>query len=364
MRSSRRADSPWHGWMRMLALWLACAGWAGAALVDPDPHSLLKSKKILVLDGGSGSHPQAAAAGTANLKAMQTLLGLNITFSANWQTPIFAGYDIVVFNYFFETQKMTPAGQKNFQDWLATGHKGYVGYHTSGANEENEWNWYRDNVTSMLYKLHTNPEQTGTIHANRDAKILAHPIMKGIDTVFTNSDEWYDFAFGATWADARVTFFLDEGTLVQYKPVRPMNPHPMSWFREDPATKDRFYYSAFIHTQQGAASDFFRNTILRALEYVSGYEPGYEDGTTPINMDGHSIRTFAAFSFVSGSRELQVNVPGPYALEVYSMGGRELERLSGRGRATLLPASFAKPGLYIVKFRAEGRTIVQRAMIY
>jgi len=98
--------------MWMAAVWLACAGWAGAALVDPDPHSLLKSKKILVLDGGSGSHPQAAAAGTANLKAMQTLLGLNITFSANWQTPIFAGYDLVVFNYFFETQKMTPAGQE------------------------------------------------------------------------------------------------------------------------------------------------------------------------------------------------------------------------------------------------------------
>jgi hypothetical protein len=46
------------------------------------------------------------------------------------------------------------------------------------------------------------------------------------------------------------------------------------------------------------------------------------------------------------------------------MGGRELERHSGRGRTVLRPASFGKPGLYIVKFQAEGRTLMQRAMIY
>ncbi len=337
---------------------------AGAAVVDPDPHSLLKGKKILVLDGGSGSHPQAAAAGTVNLKAIQTQVGLNMTFSTNWQTPVFAGYDIVVFNYFFETQKMTPAGQKNFQDWIASGHKGYVGYHTSGANEDNEWNWYRESVTSMLYKLHANPEQTGTIHANQDPKIIKHPIMKGIDTVFTNSDEWYDFGFGSSWGDAKVTFYLDEKTLVKYKPVRPMTPHPMAWFREDPTTKSRFYYSAFIHTQQGAASDFFRNTVLRALEYVAAYEPGYEEGTSPIYADGQSFRTFQAFSYVTDSKELRVNVPGKYSLKVLSAQGRVLETLTGEGRGTVSPAAFRKPGLYFVEFRYGKRTINQRALIY
>ncbi len=330
-----------------------------AAVVDPDPNSLLKSKKVLILDGQSGSHAGARTNATLALESLAKKVGFTMTKGDSRLVTVdyLSKYDIVVFNYFFETQKMTQASQDAFKTWFALGNKGYVGYHTSGANEAGEWEWYRNNVTSSLYNLHTLGAQNGSLTRTKDATVLAMPIMKGLDTAFTGNDEWYDFGFGATWADCKVIYYLNEKSLATAEP-RPMNPHPAAWFREDPVTHSKYFYSIYIHSDAGAATDFFASNILRALEYTAGYQ------TTPILAHGANMRTWKDFSYVTDSRELQVNLPGRYTLSIQSPSGKKLYSVEGRGSMYFRPQAIRNPGLYIVKLVSASKRLTQRIMVY
>ena len=49
------------------------------ALVAPNPASLLKDKRVLVIDGTHGSHADARTAMTAKLNQIKTLVGFNMT---------------------------------------------------------------------------------------------------------------------------------------------------------------------------------------------------------------------------------------------------------------------------------------------
>ena len=342
------------------ALLLAVAAPLRAAVVEPNAESLLKNKKVLVLDGQSGSHAGARTNATASLNAMAKKVGFAMTMGDSRLVTLdyLNKYDIVVFNYFFETQKMTQASQDAFKAWFAEGGKGYVGYHNSGANEAGEWDWYRNNVTSSLYNIHALGAQNGTLIRTKDAAILSQPIMLGLDSTFTGSDEWYDFGFGATWADCKVMYYLDEANLANHLP-RPMNPHPAAWFREDPVTKSRFFYAIYIHSDAGAATDFFASNILRALEYTAGYQPA-----SPITSRGESIRTWKDMSFVTDSRELRVSLLGSYNLSVYSAAGKKLFSVTGQGDRAYRPEAIRKPGLYIVKLQAKAANLTQRIMVY
>jgi hypothetical protein len=137
-----------------------------------------------------------------------------------------------------------------------------------------------------------------------------------------------------------------------------MNPHPMSWFRED-AKKNRFFYSAFIHSDQGSSSDFLHSTLLRGLEYIAGF-----DTTTSLLSAGNSIRTLRNLSYITGSRELRVGAQGPHRLEILSARGKTLERLEGEGPASYRPAAFAKAGVYYVRYQGKGARYTQRILVY
>src|SRR6185295_3145138 len=98
--------------------------------------------------------------------------------------------------------------------WLRKGKKGYVGYHTSGANEwaANEWRNYQDSVTGMRYALHGNGVPNGTVEITKDAAVLAQPIMKGLIDKFTATDEWYEYTtdskiFDAAW-NWKIMYYL------------------------------------------------------------------------------------------------------------------------------------------------------------
>lgn len=337
-----------------------CLAGAHAALVDPDPTSLLKNKKVLVLAGLSTSHGGARTAASTALGKMKDKIGFTMTIgdSRSVTATYLAGFDIVVFNYFFESQNMTTVSQEAFKTWFASGKKGYIGYHNSGANQDGEWNWYRDNVTSMLYTLHSTSAQQGTINKTTDASILSEPIMKGLDANFTGTDEWYEFEQGATWNQCKVMYYLDESTL-KTKLQHPMNPHPMAWYREDPTSKSRYFYTAIIHTPEGAATDFFHNILLRGLEYTAGYQ------TTSIAApNGTSMLTWKNLSYITNNRSLRVELPGAYRLSVLSPSGKSLYSVSGEGPKLYSPSALAKPGLYMVKLESGSETTTQKLMVY
>lgn len=339
--------------------------------VAPNPKSLLRSKKVLVVQAtnwNGDSHLGAKANALAVLNKIKAEAGIpTLTVADNveaYTAADLAPYDIIVFNYVFNSQyAVGKPFETAFKTWLASGNRGWMGYHSSGANEPGEWPWYRDSVTVMRYHVHTVAAQPGKMYITTDAAIKALPVLQGMDASFTGTDEWYDFDLPPRapapplWADCKVTYYLDETSLAT-APTRPMNPHPMSWIRED-GKKNRFYYSAFVHSDQGASSDFFHSSLLRGLEYLAGY-----DTALSISSGGNPIRNHPDLAYVTGNRELHVDAAGPHSLEILSTQGKVLERLEGSGPRAYRPAAFAKAGVYCVRYRGRGVRYSQRILVY
>ncbi len=356
-----------------LILSLVCSpAFLHAAIVTPNPASLLTTKKILILDGANtSSHPEAKAAAEKMLhKLLDTLLHIptaNRVFAGTSLSQVttanLAQYDIIVFNFYFETQLMTTAQQSAIKAWLALPNKGYVGYHTSGANEQNEWNWYRDSVTSMLYKVHSGSAQTGTINKTSDTAITGKPIMAGLpDTVAKLIDEWYTFGPGLTWGDTsnmnknstvRVMYYLQEKTLPTPLPDA-MGTHPAAWYRED-SHKTRYFYSIFTHDPIAAASDFFGSVMLRAMEYVAGYNE-----STPV-VNGTTLRHKGAIAL--SRQDLKVQAEGPYRLQIWSMRGELVYSTQSSGLRSYHVEAFKNPGIYFAKVHSKAGVFTQKLMV-
>ena len=360
----------WHGSALGAALLFMAATALSplAQVVAPNPLSPLKTKKVMVLEGGTiaSDHLAARTATYTNLQAMATQVGFTMTKGdpLNLTDAVLNTVDIIVFNYFFETQdaKAFPdASKAAFQRWLAKGNKGYIGYHTSGANEwlKSEWTWYQDNVTSMRYALHGTGTPQGKVDKTTDAAVLKMPVMDGLPATFTAQDEWYAFDATSKVLDpasgCKVMYFLSNAQALDRQPYAP---HPVAWVRED-AAKTRYFYATFIHFQDGANSTWFKGIVLRALEYVSG------DPTTPILTQGAApAATLQNLAYITTNKELHVNLPGKYLLSVLNPAGKVVYTARAEGGKSFTPPAFSQPGLYLVKLESAGRKVSQRIMVY
>jgi type 1 glutamine amidotransferase len=341
---------------------------AFTAVVAPNVNSLLKTKRVLVVEAtnwNGTSHSDAKKAGLANLNLIKAEVGItNLTVMDDVENMTFNAlnnFDIIVFNYVFNSQMAVGKSfETAFKQWLGAGNKGFVAYHTSGANEATEWPWYRDSVTSMTYHKHSDAAQGGRIFMARDAVVKSDPLLAGLDTSFSGDDEWYSFDFpptkpaAKTWAQCKVLYYMDESSA---KLSDPMGVHPMAWSRED-FRKNRFFYSSFIHSDAGAKSDFFHGMILRAMEYVAGYN------TTPISSHGNSILTVKKLSYITNNRALKVEQSGQYRLSIHSPKGTMLYFVEGNGAKVYTPPTFENPGLYIVKLESNSIKVSQRILVY
>jgi hypothetical protein len=350
---------------------------AQAQRVNPNQNSLLKTKKVLII-AGSESNPSNAHFGSrdilaARLNQLKTQVGFQatvITGSGNPLTSISGGldqFDIIVFNYWFHSYVSQQPAFKPFADafkaWTlnTTRKRGWVGVHTGGANEANEWNWFRDSVTSMRYSLHGEATPAGTIRCTNDQAVRTHPIMEGLpDTMRVPADEWYYFTYGPTWSDVRVMYNVDEKTLsTKPAPENAMDPHPMAWFREDPKTKNRFFYTALIHQNPGATSAFnvfFGNMILRALEYVAG------ESTVSIVVNNRNIGVSTGPDIVRNG-ELAMYSAEPYTLAVYSPQGKLLFHTRGNGSQTFRPEALKKSGIYALQVASRSGNFSQKVLV-
>lgn len=342
---------------------------AAAQAVEPNPLSPLPSRKVLVLEGGSisGEHLAARTVTWTNLQAMASRVGFSIAKSdAKALTDAkLAQYDILVFNYFFQTETeehFPEASKRAFQDWLAKGRKGYVGYHTSGANEyaKGEWLWYQDNVTSMRYALHGSGTPLGTVERTPDPAVASHPILQGLPQRFSAEDEWYEYERSSPLFDparqVKIMYYLTNAAAIDRLP----NPdHPVAWFREDPATKSRFFYATFVHKAVDADSDWFKGILLRALEYTAG------DPATPVlTVNGDPAFANREFAYASGRRSLEVVVEGGHTLSVFDPAGRLVYRRSGPGPLSHRPDAFARAGLYVVRLESRAGAVTRPVLVY
>ena len=334
-----------------------------------NPPSLLASKRVLIIKGTetSGDHYNARLALNTRFLQMRTLYGF-ILDSASGSNPPTTGldnYDIIVFNYWFNSSQAATLTtfQNAFKVWANSTNKrrGWVGMHTSGANEVNEWNWLRDSLTSMAYFVHSTAAQGGKIGRTTDTSIINRPIMSGLpDSFAVPLDEWYEFNYGATWPDVHVMYYLNEKTL-STQLGSPMNPHPMAWYRENPVTHNRFFYTALVHNSSGVTSasgnEFFPSLMLRALEYVAGYD------TTTTSINGNGLYKTGKSCICIMNRELKVDSKEAYQLEVRSLQGKLLYSSSGRGPQTFRPDVFKKAGMYVVRVKGGSGAYTRRVMI-
>ncbi len=361
---SVRSGLSWKAIAGVLLLGAFCAQ---AAMVEPNPKSPLHSKRVMVLTGGQAQdHGPAKAATLTNLQALATKVGFTLVQGdpLTLTDASLANIDILVFNYFFETQLANvfpDAAKTAFQNWLKVKGHGWVGYHTSGANEyaKAEWIWYQENVTGMRYALHGNGTPEGNIAKTTDAAILAHPIMEGLPSAYTAQDEWYDYnADSKVFSDgSKIMFYLANASTMT-PPRLPSPIHPVAWFRED-ANNVRYFYTPFGHTLAGANSDWFKSIVLRGLEYVSG-----DPVTDILTSRTQSNLLSATPTWLGAGQALSIDLPGKYRVTVWSATGRRLASVAGQGKREYALAPFKQAGTYVVMVDSPVAHLSQRIAVY
>jgi hypothetical protein len=339
------------------------------AQVAPNPQSQLSSKRILVINGtdaANTAHGASRRVLSQRLNQLKTAVGFqldSISGSAllsgsGTPLPNLATYDIILFNYWFQSGYIQAnVVQTNFQPfvtafktWMTTPglQRGWLGVHSSAANEANEWNWFRDTVSSMHYALHGPNTPAGTIKRTLDTAVRNRPILQGLpDTMRVAADEWYTFTLTApTWPGVRVLYNLDESTLSEaLTPEWSMNPHPMAWYREDSTTGNRFFYTGLIHQNTGGTTpfaEFFAGLVLRGLEYLAGYT------STSLNANGPPSGG-AQGALLIRNGELVIHAVEPYSLGVYALNGTPVFTARGTSNEIFRPAALQKTGVYVVR---------------
>lgn len=340
---------------------------AQAVPVEPNPDSPLKTRKVLVLSNDADQgHAPAKSASLAHLQAMAAKVPFNMTVGnpLSLTDAGLAAYDIIVFNYFFETElaSVFPEASKTaFMNWLKKPGKGWLGFHNSGANEyaKNEWIWYQDNVTGMRYALHGSGTPEGVMAKTTDAAVLAHPIMAGLPESYTAQDEWYEYLpESKLFTDGSKVMYYLANAAAMTPPRLPSPIHPVAWFRED-ANKTRYFYTPFGHTQAAVNSDWFKSIVLRALEYVSG-----DPVSIALTPATRSNLLSATPAWLAKGQALPIDILGKYLVTVWSPDGRKLASVPGSDKGSYILAPFAKSGSYIVTVRSTAAQISHRISIY
>ncbi len=344
-----------------------------AAPVAPNPLSQLKDKRVLVINGDNAPeyHKGPRDIMTAKLAQMKAAVGIKtLKVAGNVDTMTLATldqYDVVFFNYFTRVEYfMGKPFEQAFKQWVAQGHHGVVGNHNTGAKTKGEWDWFRDTVTSMWYMDHKDGSQPGTIHMAPEAAAAKLPIVEGLAATFSGSDEWYSFDMkpwhtteSPTWKDCKVLYTLDEKSVAHLSDAMGAY-HPVAWTRED-NLGNRFFYTTLIHSDAGAASDFYHSLILRALEYAAGYKD-------PLALGGTALPTAAnvGATAVAASRgDLEVTLEGPWRLAIATADGRTLWSTAGAGPGHFACVALSRPGRYLVRLRwGAGGSINRRILIY
>ena len=125
--------------------------------------------------------------------------------------------------------------------------------------------------------------QKATIKKTEEPSILSNPIMNGLPQSFATHDEWYVFSRGDHFDEAKVMFYIEEGSLTPHDHLALGNldarhlslpekkRHPAMWYRENEKTGARSFYTGLVHNANGAKTDFFKLVVLRSAEYVAGY---------------------------------------------------------------------------------------------
>ena len=146
----------------------------------------------------------------------------------------------------------------------------WAGQHSATDFEKyGSWMWFQDNINGAYFTDHDPPTTTGTVSWQSD--FASHPILKGLTSPWSISDEWYVVnrnveAVPGFKVIAKVTVSNSSlGT----------TPRPAVWIRDNPHGKGgRSFYTIRGHERKVYAEPEFRELMLRGILWSVHRLPG------------------------------------------------------------------------------------------
>ena len=160
-----------------------------------------------------------------------------------------------------------PAAVKALEQYVNEGRGGWIGFHHATLLGEFDgytlWPWFYQFMGQIRFKDYIATFATGEVHV----EVGAHPVLKGVPSVFTvKSEEWYTYDRSPR-ANVQVLANVDEQSYVPAS-NKTMGDHPVIW--TNPAYKAKNVYIFMGHSpdlfDNAAYLTLFKNAIFWAAQ--------------------------------------------------------------------------------------------------
>ena len=237
----------------------------------------MASPAILVFSGTAGwRHNEGIAGADLFFAELATELGYGFFTTENaavFNPDDLARFDVIVFNN-VTGRALNRDQRRAFEAWMAEG-GAWIGLHGSGDGSALDWAWYQTELIGALFIGHTMGPQF------QSAKVVSlaadHPVMEGVASEWTVTDEWYSFDGVPDMEGLTVLAGLDEGSYLPENSVVERWPrdlrmgggsagHPIIWARCHGGF--RAVYSAIGHRHEVYRDATYRRLLTNAFRWV------------------------------------------------------------------------------------------------
>jgi type 1 glutamine amidotransferase len=365
-----------------------------------------KLMKILVLDKsqyGANGHMESRRDLNNALKELGKEKGFTVkiigqddnasTISTEFSAANLATYQAVLFsNNDGVHAQLSSSDKTNFENYVKNG-GGFIPIHAASASISN-WPWITSMLVESFYGPHGNNQPTANVmhdaEGNKDGT-ESKGIFKGLTAPLAFLDEYYSFRTSPRGkAGVTILLTIDEKSLNKTLDGAMGNDHPVVWSKTE--GKGRVLHFSMGHSWSTnnvytAKNNYLKNFMYSSLRYVAGDFLGCMDSQSqnynpeatknnPADCELSSIHrvTFSSDASGSGSpivsqdsRGYGVRVgfysPGPHELTLVDMAGHTVYKKEGRGQALESVPHPSKPGLYVLKAKAEGHVTTRRVTV-
>jgi len=137
------------------------------------------------------------------------------------------------------------------------------------ANGGTSWTWFHDNIDGAYFVDHDIDMTAGTV--NWQPEYVNHPILKGLTTPWSTSDEWYLMNRNVE----AVTGFKVIAKVTVSNSSKGTTPRPAAWIKENANGKGgRSFYTIRGHNPKVYAEPQFRDLMLRGILWSVHRLPG------------------------------------------------------------------------------------------
>lgn len=284
----------------------ACALFVGLLVVGQASYAnpVAEDFKILVFSKTAGYRHDSIAAGIAALQELgqQSGFGVDATEdAAAFTDETLARYAAVVF--LSTTGDVLNDGQQQAFEGYIRGGGGYVGVHAA-SDTEYTWPFYGE-LVGAYFKSHPHIQQ-----ANVLVEDGSHPASAGLSSVWTRTDEWYNFKApaagetpGAVAADyspranVHVIASLDEESYVELDGSdHAADDHPIAWCQN--VAGGRSFYTGGGHTAESFSEPAFRQHLLGGIRTAAGVAAA--DCSPPVSTEPPADDKFEQITLARG----------------------------------------------------------------